>query len=379
MEDVQMVNGLVLIDAPASALNNAGIDPARRDQNVVIVKKIRYRGQEEYPYVSGQAFKRWWRDTILQKFDWNPSPIFREEKVAYTEANPIKYEEDDIFGYMLAPKQKVDEIGMVSRLSYRRVAPLKCTPLISIFGGTVQKPDQGFFMRGEEAQAEPVPFQQEFYSTVLKGAFSLMLSEAGIFYRGRAKDLPAEKDADEALAGKKKDDKTKKQIEKFKERVNSILTDAKNKKATIHNSKITLPLTERKKRIRETLLALSKLTGGAKGATYLTDVSPRFIITGVLNCANHIFMDVIKTKDTEPSLDIGTLTEIVKDYKDNFLSPIYIGLRRGFFGGEEYKKVSELKEINVRNNKKIKVEFGTPREAIKKLVDHIDQMTLDKK
>lgn len=376
MKNVKMVTGLVLIDAPASALNNAGIDQTRRDQNVVIVKKIRYRGYEEYPYVSGQAFKRWWRDTIHQKHSWNTSQIFRESKVAYTEANPIKYEEDDIFGYMLAPKEKVDEIGMVSGLSYRRIAPLKCTPLISIFNNTVQKPDQGFFMRGKEAQAEPVPFQQEFYSTVLKGAFSLMLNETGKFYQGRAKDLPAENDADEALSGKTKDEKAKKQISKFKEKVNAVLTDAQNKKATIKEFTITLPEEERKRRIKETLLALSELTGGAKEGIYLTDVSPRFVISAVINCANHILMDVIKTKESKPSLDITTLTEIVKDYKDSFLSPIYIGLRKGFFDDKEYEEVSKLNAIDTGNNKKIEVIFGTPREAIEKLAGCVDGLTL---
>lgn len=375
MKDVKMATGLVLIDAPASALNNAGIERGRMAENKVVVKKIRYRGKDQYPYVSGQAFKRWWRDTIHQKFTWNHSPIFREEKVAYTEANPITYEEDDIFGYMLAPKEKVDEIGMVSGLSYRRIAPLKCTPLISLFSN-VTTDDFGVFVRGDEAKAEPVPYEQEFYSTVLKGTFSLMLSEVGVFYQGRAKDVPSENDADEALAGKRKDEKIEKQIAKFKERVKTILTDAENKKATIGDSTLTLPEAERKKRIKESLKALSELTGGAKEGIYLTDVSPRFVISAVLNCANHIFMDVIKTKDTKPSLDIATLTEITKDYKDNFLSPIYIGLRKRFFDDKEYEEISKLTKIDVGNSEKIDVEFGTPREAIEKLASYVDGITL---
>jgi CRISPR-associated protein Cst2 len=348
MKDVKMVTGSVLIDAPASALNNAGIQAGRQAENRVIVKKIR-KGREEYPYVSGQAVKYWWRETIHQKFNWAESPITREKKVAYTEGNPIKYEEDDIFGYMVAPAQG-EEKGLV----YRRIAPLKCTPLISLFGNVITG-DFGVFARGP-ASAEPVPYEQEFYSTVLKGTFSLMLSEVGVFLQGLSKDLPSESDTKQ---------------EQFKERVNNIIVAAKDIGATIEPSRIILPLEERKKRIKESLLSISEMAGGAKTTNYLTDVSPKFIVTAVLNCANHIFMDVVTTKDGRPILNIDALSEIVKDYKDKFLSPIYIGLRKGFFDDTEYDRISKLSEIDVGNGKKIKVEFGTPKGSIQRLVNYV--------
>jgi CRISPR-associated protein Cst2 len=351
MRNVKMVTGLVLIDAQASALNNAGIEPGRMAENKVIVKKVR-KGREEYPYVSGQAFKRWWRDTIHQKYAWSVSPITREAKVAYTEANPIKYQEDDIFGYMLAPARG-EEKGLV----YRRIAPLKCTPLISLFGNVITD-DFAVFARGP-AEAEPVPYEQEFYSTILKGAFSLMISEVGLFSRGRAKDLPGESDAQEALKGKQKD------------RLSSTFTEAKSKQAIISPEEITLPENERKKRIKETLSALSDLSGGAKTTNYLTDVSPKFVIMAILGCANHIFMDTINIRDGKPFLDTDVLSEVAKDYKDKFLSPIFIGLRKGFLDEQEYNRVSQITKFV-----EISVNFGTPSEAISKLVEHIDKVNL---
>ena len=358
MKNVKMATGLVLIDAPASALNNAGIEPGRMAENKVIVKKIR-KGREEYPYVSGQAFKRWWRGTIQQKHAWTPSPINREAKVAYTEGNPIKYEEDDIFGYMVAPARG-EERGLV----YRRVAPLKCTPLISLFSNVITD-DFAVFARGP-AEAEPVPYEQEFYSTTLKGAFSLMLTEIGVFHQGLSRDIPSAGDVKEA---KVKEAKAK----EFEQRVNSMLNEATNKGALIdlQNASITLPANERKQRIKETLSSLSDLSGGAKAASYLTDVSPKFVITAIVSCANHIFMDIIGTKDGKPILDTNVLEEIAKDYKDNFLSPIFIGLRKGFFDEQEYNKVFQTKELNGT-----KVEFGTPKEAISELVKHVDKISL---
>ncbi len=98
--------GLMLIDAPASALNNLGSVPGARTDNTVGVKMIR-TPQGAYPYVSAQSFRYWLRTTLdAGEFDWVPAPIYREEKVAYTDANPIEYWDDDLFGYMRAPSKR---------------------------------------------------------------------------------------------------------------------------------------------------------------------------------------------------------------------------------------------------------------------------------
>ena len=120
------VVGLMLIDAPHSALNNAGSDAGDRTDNIVRVKTIR-KGRVRYPYVSGQAFRYWLRETLEDKFNWNMSPISRESKIAFTEANPIEYPDDDVFGYMRALKKK--DGGTVTRIS-----PFKNSPLVSVVG-----------------------------------------------------------------------------------------------------------------------------------------------------------------------------------------------------------------------------------------------------
>ncbi len=115
------VNGFMLIDAPHSALNNAGNDSSERTENIVRVKTIR-KGRKVYPYVSGQALRYWWRTTLEEKFNWKTSPIEREKKIAFTSANPIEYDDDDVFGYMRALK-KADG-GTVTRLSVLKNSPL---------------------------------------------------------------------------------------------------------------------------------------------------------------------------------------------------------------------------------------------------------------
>ena len=85
---MSFVTGLMLIDAPASALNNLGSIPGARTDNTVGVKVIRTK-EGEYPYVSAQAFRYWLRTTLENaNLGWQAAPIYREKKVAYTDANP---------------------------------------------------------------------------------------------------------------------------------------------------------------------------------------------------------------------------------------------------------------------------------------------------
>ena len=52
--------GMLLIDAPHSALNMLGQREGAREENEVIVKTLK-KGKYRYPYVSPQAWRFWWR------------------------------------------------------------------------------------------------------------------------------------------------------------------------------------------------------------------------------------------------------------------------------------------------------------------------------
>jgi CRISPR-associated protein Cst2 len=161
--------GFVLIDAPHSALNNAG-DTGARTENIVAVKIIR-RGGRVYPYVSAQAWRFWWRTTLQARSGWTLSPVIRQAKVAFTSANPFTYPDDDVFGYMRA--QREQDGGTLTRIS-----PLKCSPLVSV---TDQFPVDDFGVMARQRDGDPVPFEHQFYAVTLKGIFSLDLSGVGMF------------------------------------------------------------------------------------------------------------------------------------------------------------------------------------------------------
>lgn len=283
--------GLVLIDAPHSALNNAGTEASQATENIVVVKTLR-KGKAAYPYVSGQAWRNWWRTTLGEEFDWALSPIEREKKIAFTAADPIRYDDDDVFGYMKAVKKE----------TLTRLSPLKCSPLIAI---APQAPTDDFGVMARQ-EGDPVPYEHQFYACVLKGIFSLDLDAVGAFYnidKTGYKNIAASHLPTIKAAGGQQADK---------------------------NAPWVLPRDIRVRRCLQTLEALPVLSGGAKLTSHLTDITPKLIVLSVLEGGNHPFMNLMVERDGQGELSVAALRQVIADYDSRFLEPIYIGRRAGF-------------------------------------------------
>ncbi len=316
------INGFILIDAPWSALNNAGKDAGERTDNAVKVKTIK-RGRDVFPYVSGQSIRYWWRETLMKKFDWKLSPVERVKKVAYTSADPIEYDDDDMFGYMRATKEEIEENGKKKKgkdITVTRISPIKNSPLLSIYS---QSPTNDFGVMARQKEGDPVPYEHEFYSTIFKGIFSIDIDMSGVFY------------------------------ETHKTGYNNLLKEIKEKAKNLNleydeeNKSWKMPVEIRQKRIKDVILALPYLSGGANLTTHLTDVSPKFIILAVIEGGNNIFMNIVD----EDGVNFEALTQIIEEYKDIILSDIYIGKREGFLD-EINEKLSEFSEKEWGNNSK---------------------------
>jgi CRISPR-associated protein Cst2 len=122
----------------------------------------------------------------------------------------------------------------------------------------------------------------------------------------------------------------------------------------------------RKDRARALLNSLARLRGGAKQAQFATDVSPKLLIVAGLSCGNPIFNQilVIGDGDNSPQINIPKLKEIVKDYHERIVTPIYIGIRTGYLQNES----------GVRTLDKTKVEdvpfaIDTPIEVAREISD----------
>ena len=355
---MSFVTGLILIDAPASALNNKGSMPDELYGNKVAVKVIR-SGGKTYPYVSAQAFRYWLRTTLENDhFSWQAAPIYREEKVAYTDANPIKWWDDDLFGYMRAPgtgskakkaRQEDPEYQKLTPLDVKggdeqtvtRVSPFRVSTLVSIAPVNIVE-DWESMSRHE---GDPVPYSSQFYHATLKGLFSLDLHACGTFsYRKKT----GFRNLDDV------------RIELAKEKGLEPLDDEKSYR---------LPLSERVQRVSALFEGLAHLEGGAKQALHYTDVAPALVILAVTKGGNHIFGHVIgATGRGLPEIKIDALKEALTIFEDDILSAVYVGWVKGYLDDERAKFEAALGGEGQLAVFADKVQLSHPRQAFQALV-----------
>ncbi len=321
--------GLILIDVDAAALNNAGKNTTSNFDNAVKTKTI-YKNGNCYVYVSGQAWRNWWRTSLQRNLGWKLSPTKREDKIAFTNANPIQYPDDDVFGYMRAASEIKKEKGKEKKenITVTRVSPLKNSVLVS---ASAVRPVENWSSMARQ-EGDSVPYAKQEYSAVMKGMFSLDLDMVGTFSNYN-------KTGFKNLSNELRDEALK--VEGAKEIPDPYIEN---------QMLIRLPNEIRKQRVTDTIKALKNISGGAMQTNNMADVTPKFIILATTKTGNHPFSHVVKSKgDKEESvvLNITGLKEIIEDYKDDFVGNIYIGKRSGFFDDDnaELEKLEEENEI----------------------------------
>lgn len=325
MENKIKVQGFYLIDVDVVALNNAGKNTLTNFDNGVATKSIIKNGRN-YTYVSGQAVRFWWRDALQKNCGWLLSPVIKEDKIAYTHANPIEYPDDDIFGYMRAASEEIiDEKGKKKKvnITVTRASPLKNSAIVSV---SAVRPVENWSSMARQ-EGDSVPYYKQEYSAIMKGMFSLDISMVGTFSNYN-------KTGFQNLSNKlKKEALEKGAIE---------ITDD-----YVPNHKlIRLPLEIRRLRAIDTIGALKNISGGAMQTNNMGDITPKFIILATTNTGNHPFSHIVKSRgerDEVAVLNIEGLKEILEEYRSTFVGKIFIGKRSGFFDddSEDLKKLQE--------------------------------------
>ncbi len=352
---MSFITGLLLIDAPASALNNLGQIPGSMVENAVGVKMINTR-EGTYPYVSAQAFRYWLRTTLEDgSWGWKAAPIYREQKIAYTDANPIRYWDDDLFGYMRAPSKKIEavtvreESGLIAGATptanvVTRVSPFRMSTLVSVGPVSIVN-DFGTMSRHE---GNPVPHEHQFYRATLQGLFSLDLHAAGTFtYVNRTGYL----NLDEP---------------RVEEAKNQGLEHLEKEKA------YRLPIEERVTRVRALLEGFAHLCGGAKQALHYTDVSPDVVFLAVTRGGNHIFGHVFGHQGERAVLNLPALKEALEVHHDDILSDVYVGWVRGFLDAERQKLEDALQSGGEIEGWAAHMQIAHPCEAFRILADALE-------
>jgi CRISPR-associated protein Cst2 len=346
------IQGLILIDVDAAALNNAGKNTTSNFDNAVKTKTI-YKNGNCYVYVSGQAWRNWWRGSLQKNLGWNLSPVTREDKIAFTNADPIQYPDDDVFGYMRAASEIVKDAKGTEKkenITVTRVSPLKNSVLIS---ASAVRPVENWSSMARQ-EGDSVPYAKQEYSAVMKGMFSLDLDMVGTFSNYNKTGF------------KNLSDQLKK--EALEMEGTEEIPDPFIEKQTL----VRLPKETRIQRATDTIKALKNISGGAMQTNNMADVTPKFIILATTKTGNHPFSHVVKCtgdRDDTAVLNIKGLKEIIEDYKADFKGKIFIGKRSGFF--DDFN--AELKALAEDEKLKDMISFGPVNKMIDEYIEQLEK------
>lgn len=360
------ITGTFLIEAPASFLNGSGIEQGEYE-NVTAPKHFR-DSAGDVPYVSAQAWRRWLRNTIIQETGWKPSELRAVKTSAKgnvsqiaSELNPVEFAEDDLFGYMMAksskrkggeeeeeeveegdePEESERSKGRVK--SVMRASPFSSSLLFSISRMKGLPKDDGFVHLKE---GTPLPYSTRFYNTHLQAIFSLEYAKLGVFSNVGDRIELDEQKVNVMIAEKKLD-----------------VQEDLGKRGRIYRM---TDRKARKDRAQALLNSLVRLRGGAKQAQFATDVSPKLLIVAGLSCGNPVFNQifVVKDGDGSPELNIPKLREIVEDYHERIVTPVYIGMRTGYLQNE-----SDVRALDKTKVEDVLLTIDTPIEVAREVGD----------
>ena len=260
--------------------------------NVTVMKKIANAKGDEFAYVSGQALRRYMKETLLQlgeritEVDEKGEPTFRiNDKGKTVDLNNLKnwnthkemafkkFVDLDLFGYMF-PK------------ATRRWSPVKVTPLISIlpYKGEYdyltrkQKPKKDGDKSGNIVQVEIDTMN------FMRGNIMVNTTHIG------------------------------NEIDEYSYEVSPILDDD-----------------EKVARLNIFLDAIKNFNGGAKQARNLEDISPKFIIIAKQKTGNPFLLNTLDV-DIEGNINIENIKEAIED---NSVESLTIGISKGIFANEE--------------------------------------------
>jgi len=261
------------------------------EDNVSTLKKITLPDGSTLPYISGQAIRRGIRDKFVE-LGHEISPLqdprtdeakIKEEKTKspdFTECDPVKYIDDDLFGFMRAVKGD----------NRKRTSSVRVSPAIGIYPFQNDR-DLGTksseHTRGQAA-AGGAMFETEITHNYFCGSMLIELDRVGTFI-GMELD---KKEGDELDAKSKID------------RLNALIS------------------------------AIEHLWGGGKQSRLLTDISPKFVAYARQSSKHPIFLETLRTKpDAIGSVDV-TLLNSAFTANESIIQKKLVGYLPGFFENE---------------------------------------------
>jgi CRISPR-associated autoregulator DevR family len=199
----------------------------------------------------------------------------------------------------------------------------------------------------------PLPYTTRFYNTHLQGVFCLDYARLGVFW-----NIGDRIELEEAKARGFVNDRILEDV--TSEQPYSVFTQ-NGRLGRVYR---LVDKFERKKRAQALFKALSVLRGGAKQAQFGTDISPKAMIVAGLTCGNPIFNHLFDANETgQASLDVRALQEIVKDYADRIVTPVFVGIRTGYLTNENEIRALPNALANRSDGSVVELRITTPVEA----------------
>jgi len=238
--------------------------------NISNIKKIQMADGLEYPYRSAQAIRRDLREQLAALGEDLSEGMKSEisKGASSTAGNPQKYIDDDLFGFMIADK-----------ITKKRTSPVRVSPLISLepYRGEL---DFATNFMGVKAGGDPNIFESEIHSGCYRGTILIELDRIG----------------EKEIGG---------------------------------NYELKLNNGEKKRRVSSLLDAIQNLWGIGRQSRFLADISPKFVVAGLLKVKNPIFLECLRMGNN------GVVDEkLIKSTLDDFSSIVIdsvLGERKGFF------------------------------------------------
>jgi len=280
---------------------------------VTVLKKVERPDGKVHPYISGQALRRYLRDTLGELLSVLPEEESSGEKLSplqpsndpkapiITEGNPQEYIDDDLFGFMRAVRGKTK----------RRESPLRVSPAFGLFpyAGDRDLGTKSALEVRETAEAGGAMFETEITNNIFRTTLLLELDRVGKWKKWEIAS-ETEEESEEEREGE-------------------------------------IPQNKRKNRVILLLKALKYLWGGGRRSRFLMDLTPQFIIYARMSKKIPLFLNAINVyfEDGRYVLDEEMLKEVIRDYESD-IQKLIVGVRRGFFGNSD---LSALKTIKINN------------------------------
>jgi len=292
--------------------------------NLVDLKKYKFNGSD-YPYVSGQAMRYYWKEAIRRLITTNDYCIANDK--GETCGDVASCILDDLFGFMTTIKKGVDTAGGART----RVSPIKMSPAMGLL--SLQDNMTIDFL----TRRKPQETAGELKGDIVNVELAISLYKAGF-------------SIDVVKVG-------------GEEKIDPANRKSKGIEYEIIGNK-------RKDRILLALKAFKNISDFSKQARVLTDFSPDIILLSIQNNYNHLIQKALEIKtDSSNELNTERLNEVLGDLKHSN-DKLFAGMLSGTFKNEE-----KIKEILSKHG----LTVVTPIQAINSVYNEVNQATFEGK